>query len=107
VVSPQVFLNKIFYGEELLAPRPTPMLEDHLSSAVRDCLFNLFAVTLRIGGLSSIRNLRKRHAVVTGTHLRGYILHTKIIYEYHISTTCLAIPSAEVNSTFVHKFWEL
>jgi hypothetical protein len=31
--------NKIhFYGEELLARRPTPKLEDHPLSAVRDCL---------------------------------------------------------------------
>jgi hypothetical protein len=38
------FRNKlIFYGEELLAPRPTPKLEDHPLSAVRDCLFNIFA----------------------------------------------------------------
>ena len=47
-----------FYGEELLAPRPTPKLEDHPLSAVRDCLFNIFAATLHIGGRSSIRNLR-------------------------------------------------
>jgi hypothetical protein len=38
----------IFYGEELLAPRPTPKLEDHRLSAVRDCLFNVFAATLHI-----------------------------------------------------------
>ena len=38
----------IFYGEELLAPRPTPKLEDHLLSAVRDCLFNTFAATLHV-----------------------------------------------------------
>jgi hypothetical protein len=38
----------IFYGEELLAPRPTPKLEDHPLSAVRDCLFNIFAATLHI-----------------------------------------------------------
>jgi hypothetical protein len=36
----------IFYGEELLAPRPTPKLEDHPLSVVRDCLFNIFATTL-------------------------------------------------------------
>jgi hypothetical protein len=43
-----VFRNKlIFYGEELLAPRPTPKLEDHPLSAVRDCLFNIFAATLQ------------------------------------------------------------
>jgi hypothetical protein len=38
----------IFYGEELLAPRPTPKLEGHLLSAVRDCLFNVLAATLHI-----------------------------------------------------------
>jgi hypothetical protein len=35
-----------FYDEELLAPRPTPKLEDHHLWAVRDCLFNIFAATL-------------------------------------------------------------
>jgi hypothetical protein len=59
------FVTKVFYGEELLAPRPTPKLEDHPVSAVRDCLFNIFAATLLIGGRSSIRNPRTRHAVVT------------------------------------------
>ena len=43
-----------FHEEALSAPRPTPKLEDHPSSAVRDCLFNLFAATLHIGGRSSI-----------------------------------------------------
>ena len=60
----------------MLAPRPTPKLEDHPSSAVRDCLFNIFATILHIGGRSSIRNLRTRHAMVTGTHLsRGETGH--------------------------------
>jgi len=45
------------------------MLEDLPLSAVRDCLFNIFAAALHIGGRSSVRNLRTRHAVVTGTHL--------------------------------------
>ena len=38
-------------------------------SAVRDCLFNIFAATLLIGGRSFIRNPRSRHAAVIGTHL--------------------------------------
>jgi hypothetical protein len=37
-----------FYAEELLATRPTPKLEDYPLSAVRDCLFNIFAATLHI-----------------------------------------------------------
>jgi len=57
------------YDEEVLAPRPNPKLVDYPLSAVRGCLFNTFMATLHIGGRSSIRNLRTRHAVVAGTHL--------------------------------------
>jgi len=64
------FRNKTsFYGEKLLAPRPTLKLEDHPVSAVHNILFNIVAATHHIGGRSSVRNRRKRHAVVTGTHL--------------------------------------
>jgi len=38
----------------LLAPRPNPNLEDHPVSAVRDCLFSIFAATLLIGCRSSV-----------------------------------------------------
>jgi len=58
-----------FYGEELLALRLVSKPEEHPSSAVIDCLFNIFAATLRIAGRSSIRRLRTRHAVVTRIHL--------------------------------------
>jgi len=30
-----------FYDEELLAPRPTPKLEDHPLSAIRNCLLSM------------------------------------------------------------------
>jgi len=72
-------LNMVrFYGDELLAPRPNPKLEDHPFSAVRDCLFNIFAATLHIGGRSSIRNLRKRHAVVTGSALVNAVMNLRV-----------------------------
>ena len=58
-----------FYGEELLAPRPNPKLEDQPLSAVRDCLFDIFVAAVHIGGRFSIRNLTTSHAVVTGTSL--------------------------------------
>jgi hypothetical protein len=64
-----MFCNIGFHSEELLAPRPTPKMEDHPLLAVDDCLFNIFAATLHIGGRSSIRTLRTRRAVVIGTHL--------------------------------------
>jgi hypothetical protein len=65
-----IFRKKIrFHGDELLAPRPTPKLDEHPLSAVRDCLLNIFAATLHIGGRSSTLNLKTRHALVAGTHL--------------------------------------
>jgi hypothetical protein len=49
-----IFCNKLtFYGEEL-TPRPTPKMEDHRLSAVRDCLFSTFAATLPIWRQSPI-----------------------------------------------------
>jgi len=36
------------YGEELLASRPAPKLEDHPVSSVRDCLFNISVATLHM-----------------------------------------------------------
>ena len=73
--NPQVGGNT-FYSEELLAPLPIPKLEEHPSSAVRDCLFNIFAATHHIGGLFSVRNLRTRHAVEAGTHLSWVAAHS-------------------------------
>ena len=71
-----MFLNVSVLQGRVVSTSPTPKLEDHPSSAVRDCLFNLFAATLLIGGRSSIRNLRTRHAVVTGTHYMDCIYYT-------------------------------
>jgi hypothetical protein len=46
-------------------------MEDHAYLAVCGCLFNLFTATIHIAGRSCNRNLRTRHAVVTGTHIHG------------------------------------
>jgi len=45
-----MFPNELFsfYGEELLALRPTPKLEDHSLSALCDCLFDTFSATLHV-----------------------------------------------------------
>ena len=51
----------------MLASRPTLELKYHPFLAIRDCLFNIFAATLHVGGRSSIRNLWTRNAVLTGT----------------------------------------
>jgi hypothetical protein len=44
------FVTRLFFYNELLAPRPTPKLEDHPLSAICDCLFNILAATLHICG---------------------------------------------------------
>jgi hypothetical protein len=56
-------------GEKLLTPHPIPKPLDQPLSAVRNCLFSIFAASLHIGGCSSVRNLRTCHAVATGSHL--------------------------------------
>jgi hypothetical protein len=73
-----LFHNKAsINGEELLAPCPTPKLEDHPLLAVFDCLFSIFTATLHMGDHTSICNLRTCHAMVTGPLITVfYILGT-------------------------------
>ena len=68
----EYFLTDCFSRGGIFSASPNPQAGDHTLSAVRDCLFNLFAATLHTGGRSSNRNLRKRHAVGTGTHKHGF-----------------------------------
>jgi hypothetical protein len=43
------FCNKVvFYDEGLLAPRPTPKLEDHLMSFVHGYVFCIFTAALHL-----------------------------------------------------------
>jgi hypothetical protein len=55
-LGPRLFMtfsNRLgFYGEWLLAPCPTPKLDDHLLLFVRGCLFNIFACTFHCCGPS-------------------------------------------------------
>jgi len=53
----------VFLRPGVVRPRPSPTLEDHPLSVVLHCLFNIFSA------VSSIRNQRPRHVMVTGTHL--------------------------------------
>jgi hypothetical protein len=85
-------IRPVFCVRFLLTPRPTPKVEDYTLSAVRDFLFNTFAATLHIGGRSSLRNLRTRHAMVTGTHLSWLQLieyDTTISQEFTQFSACL------------------
>jgi len=108
-LSVLTFRNKLrFYGEGSLAPRntppPHPTLEDHPLSAARDCLFNIFAATLHIESRSSIRNLRTRHAAVTGTHLQQaegllYLFTKRLIFvNPGMNITTVEATSPDINS---------
>jgi len=44
-------IKLFFYSEELFVTRPTPKLQDHPLSAVRDCLFSISAATLPLPAL--------------------------------------------------------
>jgi hypothetical protein len=69
-LTPWLYHNMIrFYREGLLVLSVTLKLEDHPLSAVSGCLFGISAATIRSGGRFSIRNLSKRHAVLTGTRV--------------------------------------
>jgi hypothetical protein len=59
--------NLVFNGQELLDPCPTPTLDSHPLSAIRDCSFNII-VYLKV---VSIRNPKTCNAVVTGTHINN------------------------------------
>jgi len=68
----------------LLALHPTPKLEDHTLSVVRDGLFKIFRAALHIEGHSFIHNLRMHLAVLTGTHLSWmpYLRNKVIRYSF-------------------------
>ena len=67
-----------FYGEDLWALRPNPKLQEHPFSAVRDCLFNIFAAGLQIGGRSS--NLVRAMPCWQGPTYHGGYSYNKILY---------------------------
>jgi hypothetical protein len=70
----------VFYSVELLAPRPTPKLEEHLLSAVRDCLLNIFAATLHMWGPFSPSAVRGRNVSWKGRAWHGKThIHLKYI----------------------------
>jgi hypothetical protein len=65
--------NLFFYGKELLAPHQTLNLEAHPLSAVRDCLFNIFAATLHMWRPSSPSATWGRAMPCwRGSHLRAF-----------------------------------
>jgi hypothetical protein len=67
------FCNKLaFYDEELLAPCPTPKLEDHPLLAVHDYFLSIYATTLHIWR-SSPPSTTRRHAMLYGICLTIWV----------------------------------
>jgi len=68
--------NKVCFNmEEMLAPRRNTQLDYHTLANICDCLRNIFTATLHTASHSSIRNLRRHNAVVTGTDLSQKIFN--------------------------------
>jgi len=74
----EIFRNMVnFCGERLLAPRSTAKLEDHTLLAVRVCLFNILAATLRKWKPFLQTQPEDMSAVVEETHLSRIMLQKK------------------------------
>ena len=64
-----VLQHDTFLRRGVVSTSPKPQAGGPPIVGCPDCLVNTLAATLHIGGRSSIRNLRTRHYLVTGTHL--------------------------------------
>jgi len=62
----------IFCGEELLAPLSNANSEGHRLLSAPDCLLNMLAPTIHIGGHSFICTLRMHHFMVTDVFVMGF-----------------------------------
>jgi hypothetical protein len=88
--------NLILYGEELLAPRPTPQLEDHPMSAVRDCLFNIFAAALWLITILGNCAALRLPVVLVGPRACGTLLKVRNKHHWLVSlfwTLPIRLPS--------------
>jgi hypothetical protein len=57
------FRNKLIFYGELLAPRPTPKLEDDTFSAIRNPLFSIFAASIN----EEVHNLYSSPSIIRMT----------------------------------------
>jgi hypothetical protein len=97
-----MFRNKaIFTVRGLLAPRPTPKLEYHFFSAVRGCLFMYSQLPQYLEVVSSIRNPRTRHAMVTRDPppYATYKIYLNVCYSFKVLPFVIPEPRLNINST--------
>ena len=72
-----------FYGEELLTPRPTPKLEDHPLSAVRDCLFNIFLTTTKYITYLLTYSIQQSSGFADNQEIPHILCNPKVHYRIH------------------------
>jgi hypothetical protein len=93
------FRNKPVFLYCELSPHPTPKLEEHLLSAIRDCLFTIFAATLhkwRSSHPSATRGrakpwCRKLHCSQTGPTSCGHVNeHEMMLSQQMKGTICIS-----------------
>jgi hypothetical protein len=86
-VSIDPFHNEfVFYGEGLLAPRPTPKLEDHPLSFIRGCLFNILEFQI-VSNNSIITN-------ITSTKFLGTNIDGALSWKNHITNLSVKLNKA-------------
>jgi hypothetical protein len=103
--SDTMFCNMVsFYNEELLAPHPTPRLEDLHLSIVRDCLFNIHVCVATVHiWRPPLLQPETRHSVLTGTHYHRQFLFTTWYLEIRNVIHKRCIPNMQI-SLHTHKW---
>jgi hypothetical protein len=101
-----------FYNEDLLAPHPTPKLEDFHLLIVCNCLFNIFVATVHISRPPPLQP-ETCHSVLTGMHLFLFsawyleirnVIHNRCISKMQISLhTHKWVPCSNLET----KFWNI
>jgi hypothetical protein len=86
-----VLKHRDFLLRETVSTSPNSQAANHPFSAVFNCLFNSSAATLHTGGRSPIRNLRSRHAVMTGKHMSHGQSSTHTYITSRLENGCLEL----------------
>jgi len=77
------FVTRYAWQRGIVSTSPKP--QDYPVSAVRDCLFSIFAATFHMGSRSSFRNLRTRHDRDPLTFSRMFVLPAPVFHHLSLS----------------------
>jgi hypothetical protein len=98
------FRNRYIFTMGVVSPRPTPKLEGHPLSAVRDCLFNIFAATSQyLETVSPTRNLRTRHVDATCFYISN-VCEQNTNYRYIVRKRLFNLRASEQSQLHKQKW---